>query len=243
MACGGRSRPASRPPSRPRRRAARRARGHGDDQDRRQRRRRARRRAAAAPPSACRRPRPGSRGAAPGGCRVSKLTASPRRAAAPSSAASAALSSGSGAGTGSRRGRSAEVGGLAPRPARPGRGAGDQRRRGADPDRPPHPELGQVGEDEGGARPAHPGRLHAQLAARRRRPRVAPQPARVVAIFGCSSSSWASISARPGSPTRTASAAIGRSVAVVAASGGEPSRVQRFGGSVREGRVTPLRSA
>ncbi len=51
----------------------------------------------------------------------------------------------------------------------------------ADPDRPPHPQLGQVGEHQGGARPAHPGRLHGQLAAGRGQALVAPEPARVVA--------------------------------------------------------------
>ena len=68
------------------------------------------------------------------------------------------------------------------RPASPGRSSGAQRRAGPDPDRPPHPELGQVGEHQRRARAAHPGRLDGQLAPPGGRlARVAPEAARVVA--------------------------------------------------------------
>ena len=69
---------------------------------------------------------------------------------------------------------------------RPGSGSpGSEPSRGrpaaADPDRPAHPELGQVGEDERGARPADPGRLDRQRAPRRSHAGVAPEAAGVVA--------------------------------------------------------------
>ena len=52
--------------------------------------------------------------------------------------------------------------------ARPGAQLRLERDAGADPNRPPHAQLGQVGEDQRRARPAHPGRLDRQLVARRR---------------------------------------------------------------------------
>jgi len=61
------------------------------------------------------------------------------------------------------------------------REAGAEGDAGPDPDRPSHAQLRQVGEDEGGARPADPGRLDRQRPAVRRRARIPPQPARVVA--------------------------------------------------------------
>ena len=120
-------------------------------------------------------------GGAPPPCRTSRLATVARRAAVAELLASAAVSSASGA-TARRRRRPAPTrrGPRRPRaaaraPARGERGAG------ADPDRPPHAQLGQVGQHQRGARPAHPGRLDRQRPARRRLARVAPQPAGVVA--------------------------------------------------------------
>ena len=174
------------------------------------RRPRAPRRRRAAPRSACRPPRPGPRAGrarAGGGCRGWR----PRRRRA-----SAALAK--------RRGQ-LRVGSARARWHRR-RGAAQacasrddeqlaerqvaERGAGADPDRPPHSQLGQVGEDDRGARPAHPGRLDRQLAPGRRSTPCSPTArGRGCSSSARSSSSWASISARPGSPTRIASAAIG----------------------------------
>jgi hypothetical protein len=58
---------------------------------------------------------------------------------------------------------------------------GIERSASAHSDRPPHAELGQLVEDDRGARASHPGGLDAQPPAARRLPRVSPEPAGVVA--------------------------------------------------------------
>ena len=121
----------------------------------------------AAPRSACRRRRPRA-GAGCAGGGVEDVEAGDRaparrlrrRAPACSRAGQAGLA---GAGPAPRRrGRAADhASRLAtqqrrrPQPRR-------ERRAGPDPDRPPHPQLGQVGEHQGRARPAHPGCLDGQ---------------------------------------------------------------------------------
>ena len=63
-----------------------------------------------------------------------------------------------------------------------------QRRAGPDPDRPPHPQLGQVAQHQRRARPAHPGRLHGQPRPLRRQSPSSPTArARGSLIFGPSS--------------------------------------------------------
>ena len=59
-----------------------------------------------------------------------------------------------------------------------------ERPAGADPDGPPHAELGELLQDDRGARAAHAGRLDAERAALRRLPGVSPEPAGVVAHLG-----------------------------------------------------------
>ena len=56
-----------------------------------------------------------------------------------------------------------------------------ERAAGAHPDRAPHPQLGQLLEDDRGARPSHAGGLDAERPALGRLARVAPEPAGVVA--------------------------------------------------------------
>ena len=65
--------------------------------------------------------------------------------------------------------------------AAPGGRRRARRGAGADPDRPPQPELGQLADDDRGARAADPGRLDGQLRAARRLAVIAPEAAVVVA--------------------------------------------------------------
>ena len=88
---------------------------------------------------------------------------------------------------------------LARRPAaRPARPRSPTPDAGADPHRPPHAQLGEVGEHQRGARPAHPGRLDRQRRARRRSGRCSP----TARGRGCSSSAARAAPGRAAGPAR-----------------------------------------